>query len=97
MAAAVVLKRVVQSGMKSMNNGFATTSSSNISSSLMLKNTSNRLCDYNYNRRNLSQHVNPNGIRVCLVDTLALVCNINAFEAVFRFGIINLLQKSLHN
>ncbi|KAJ0633110.1 putative Coiled-coil domain-containing protein [Helianthus annuus] len=25
-------------------------------------------------RRYLSQIVNPNGIRVCLVDTLALVC-----------------------
>ena len=59
------MKRVVQLGISSgfksklINNGFATTS---------LVSKSDNTC-----RRNISQLVNPNGKRVCLVDTLALV------------------------
>ncbi|KVI04143.1 Coiled-coil domain-containing protein 90 [Cynara cardunculus var. scolymus] len=68
----VGLRRFVQRGI---NSGFQVKSMKNngFSNSLLVPNR----CDYNF-RRHLSQLVNPKGVRICLVDTLALVRRLEA-------------------
>lgn len=67
-----VLRRFVQVGI---NSGFKVKSMKNngVTTSMLWPNC----CDYNF-RRHFSQLVNPNGVRICLVDTLALVRRLEA-------------------
>lgn len=98
-----VMKRVVQLGI---NSGFKSKSIHNnnvysfATSSLVSKNI---ISDINTYRRHLSQLVNPNGKRVFLVDTLALVRSLEAqgvpskqAEAITS-AITEVLNDSLEN
>ncbi|KAI3780844.1 hypothetical protein L2E82_10837 [Cichorium intybus] len=98
---AAVSKRLVQLGI---NSGFQAKSMKNndygIATAFLVLKQSRR--DYTY-RRHLSQLVNPNGRRVCLVDTLALVRRLEAqgvpskqAEAITS-AITEVLNDSLEN
>ncbi|XP_071698203.1 uncharacterized protein [Rutidosis leptorrhynchoides] len=95
-----VMKRLVQSGI--INSGFK---SNLINNNIGFPTTTTSLVSKfdNTYRRNISQHVNPNGIRVCLVDTLALVRSLEAqgvpskqAEAITS-AITEVLNDSLEN
>ncbi|GJS48651.1 FMP32, mitochondrial-like protein [Tanacetum coccineum] len=102
MSAAIVMKRVVQLGLKNTAAGSQLKSMNSITSLVSSKQNSS-LYDNVYRRSISSQHVNANGMRVCLVDTLALVRSLEAqgipskqAEAITS-AITEVLNDSLEN